>query len=422
MPFLPLATTRRARRATRSLRLLTAFAAVLAVGACSDSTGPVAKVATFAFTSAMETINVGQRFRVDREFTYTDGKPITPKIAWRSSAPSVASVDTAGWVTGIAPGNADITATSEGHSATMRVDVVSSNTPGLVSAPPLPTSPGDGSYKLEVRYVGTPDPRAVAVANAAVAKWRTVISGDLSDVQIDMSVDDCYTGQPASTEVIDDMLVYVAVIDIDGAGKVLARAGPCYVRQSNGIPVVGVIEFDRADLDRPVETIQAVFTHELGHVLGIGPRWGSRGLLFGSEGDDPLYIGAEANAAYRALGAGVSDRVPIENTGGSGTRNAHWRESTFRNELMTGFVNAGHNPLSTITVAALRDLGYKVEMSRADSYSLSASAVAGDPSAAHDDTGTSSARLHIGEVILQPRWVVDDLGTGRKRRIVTHER
>jgi hypothetical protein len=29
--------------------------------------------------------------------------------------------------------------------------------------------------------------------------------------------------------------------------------------------------------------------------------------------------------------------VPVENSGGSGTRDAHWRESEFGNEVMTGY-------------------------------------------------------------------------------------
>ena len=62
--------------------------------------------------------------------------------------------------------------------------------------------------------------------------------------------------------------------------------------------------------------------------------------------------------------------VPVENTGGAGTRDSHWRETVFRNELMSGFIAATGNPLSKLTVAHLQDLGYVVDMAAAEPYRL----------------------------------------------------
>ena len=42
----------------------------------------------------------------------------------------------------------------------------------------------------------------------------------------------------------------------------------------------------------------------------------------------------------------------------------------FKNELMSGFIAAQNNPLSKLTVASLKDLGYVVNMSAAEPYSL----------------------------------------------------
>ncbi|HEX5872088.1 MAG TPA: Ig-like domain-containing protein, partial [Longimicrobium sp.] len=47
------------------------------------------------------------------------GRPVT----WHSSAPAIASVSATGLVTGVAPGTAQVTATSEGKTGTARVDV-----------------------------------------------------------------------------------------------------------------------------------------------------------------------------------------------------------------------------------------------------------------------------------------------------------
>ena len=78
-------------------------------------------------------------------------------------------------------------------------------------------------------------------------------------------------------------------------------------------------------------------------------------------------------------------RVPVENTGGPGTADGHWRETVFRNELMSGFIAAPGNPLSRMTVASLGDLGYKVDLDAAEPYTLPnllALAEAGAPVAA----------------------------------------
>ena len=63
-------------------------------------------------------------------------------------------------------------------------------------------------------------------------------------------------------------------------------------------------------------------------------------------------------------------KVPVEDTGGSGTADLHWRESVLDTELMTGFIGAGQSPLSIVTLASLADQGYAVDLASADPYSL----------------------------------------------------
>ena len=62
----------------------------------------------------------------------------------------------------------------------------------------------------------------------------------------------------------------------------------------------------------------------------------------------------------------------MANTGGAGTEDAHWRESVFDREIMTGFTEAVgiDQPLSRVSIAAMADLGYEVDLAAADSYSL----------------------------------------------------
>ncbi|MEY9156351.1 leishmanolysin [Bradyrhizobium japonicum] len=51
-------------------------------------------------------------------------------------------------------------------------------------------------------------------------------------------------------------------------------------------------------------------------------------------------------------GSAGSLPVPVENTGGEGTVDSHWRDTVFGAELMTGFVNQGGNPMSRVTKLA----------------------------------------------------------------------
>ena len=69
-----------------------------------------------------------------------------------------------------------------------------------------------------------------------------------------------------------------------------------------------------------------VIVHEIGHVLGFGTLWQAKGLLTGVGTSNPIFTGAQARAAYNALFGTNAAGVPVENSGGSGTRDAHWRE------------------------------------------------------------------------------------------------
>ncbi len=114
-----------------------------------------------------------------------------------------------------------------------------------------------------------------------------------------------------------------------------------------------------------------VIVHEMAHVIGIGTLWKEHQLVKGSGTNNPLFIGEYARIEYGQLtGSPTPLDVPIANTGGAGTREAHWREDVFQFELMTGFLNAGINPLSKLTIASLRDIGYEVNYNAADPYQI----------------------------------------------------
>lgn len=224
----------------------------------------------------------------------------------------------------------------------------------------------ESPFTIEVRFRGGLSERQRQAFRVAADRWVNLIVGDLPAMLVD-------------GEVIDDVLIFADGSDIDGPGKVLGMAGPIDFRPPNagkaaGLPATGRMSFDTADLKQmeKKKTLNDVITHEMGHVLGIGTLWRNKGLLKGEDTDNPTFSGKSAMKEYRDLrgGGAASKRVPVENTGGPGTRGGHWRETVFRNELMSGFISAQGNPISRLTAASLQDLGYDVNIDAAEPYAL----------------------------------------------------
>ena len=220
-------------------------------------------------------------------------------------------------------------------------------------------------FVIEVRFLGGLTATQQAAFRAAADRWTTMIVGDLPSVRVD-------------NEVIDDVLILAQGAPIDGPGRILGQAGPTHLRPAAAgkaayLPAKGIMSFDTADLAKMEAdgTLNDVITHEMGHVLGIGTVWSQKNLLKGATGSNPTFAGSGAMTAYKALRvASRRRRVPVENTGGPGTRGSHWRETVFRNELMSGFIAAPGNPLSRLTVASLADLGYEVDLAASEPYAL----------------------------------------------------
>jgi len=140
--------------------------------------------------------------------------------------------------------------------------------------------------------------------------------------------------------------------------------------------------FDKQDLANIEDAglLQTVILHEMGHVIGFGSLWPTMGLLADpslppANGTDPHFTGAQAITAFNQVGGNTytGGKVPVEDIGGEGTADGHWRESIFINELETGFVDLGENPLSIVTVSSLADQGYVVNKVGADPFSLTLS-------------------------------------------------
>jgi hypothetical protein len=249
-----------------------------------------------------------------------------------------------------------------------------------------------------------------AAFDSAVAKWQRVITGDLADISGFTVAASGICPAVSGGVTVDDVLIVARVDSIDGPGQILGSAGPCWIRNTGFLTIMGGMVFDSADMAGLVASgsLNSVILHEMGHVLGFGTLWGSSFFNClqnaSSTGNliDTNYNCARGLVVFDSIG-GTSytggNKVPVENCVGipgcgAGTFNSHWRESTFFNELMTGYLNNGvANPLSVLTAAQMQDLGYTVNLSAADAYTRTFTA----PPAGAAALQLQAQRIYLGD-------------------------
>jgi hypothetical protein len=313
--------------------------------------------------------------------------PSLVALGWAVSDPNGDALTCS--IDGDGDGTDDIVVTNCGGTGSRNVELadageytarltVSDSTFAPVSTTRLVDVPAGPSETFDIQLRGTAGLTAdqAAAFNQAEAYWESAIVRGIDDFAT--------TPRPACLPatsadlppVVDDLIIDVGVAPIDGVGSILGQAGPTCFSTGNDLPLHGVMEFDDADVANLLldGSFDEVILHEMGHVLGIGTMWdttlfgGARKVLTGAGGTNPVFTGPRGIAEYARLGS--PGNVPVENLGGPGTRDAHWRESRFGNELMTGYLNSGANPVSRLTIASLADLGYQVSLIPAQPYSL----------------------------------------------------
>jgi Ca2+-binding RTX toxin-like protein len=207
------------------------------------------------------------------------------------------------------------------------------------------------TYDIKLNFDKTVSNVYRVAFQTAANRWQSIIIGDVPDF-----------------EGVDDIEIAVSMPAIDGVHGILGQAGPTDLRPITNLPYRGVMQFDIADVVDMAKrnTLPDVIFHEMGHVLGFGNLWQADHLKSNTE-----YTGVHALAAYRIL-ANLKDAtsIPIETDGGSGTAGVHWDDLTFGSELMTGYTSNGVMPLSTMSIGSFEDLGYRVDYSKADAYTM----------------------------------------------------
>lgn len=260
-----------------------------------------------------------------------------------------------------------------------------------------------GRFNIDLKFVVPVTPQQEQVFEDAAARWERIIIKDVPSIT--GTIPSAFVGLPPVVDgTLDDIVIEVALIPIDGPGGTLGAAGPRFVRTSDSLPLSGLMFFDVDDLAflDQLDLFEEVILHEMGHVLGVGTLWNfNRNLLQDSAGV-PYFAGKKANVFWNAEGG--TDELPVEGDFGQGTAFSHWDEATLNNELMTGFLNLGENPLSRITAGSMRDLGYG-SAPVGESYDLPR----GTPGVAAKAAGFGEG-LDIAskEMLLQPIGFVND--------------
>ena len=288
-----------------------------------------------------------------------------------------------------------------------------------------------GRYQIDLVFDGIFTDNQKAIFRRAAARWEAVLapsdpwSAEVGTLHCGFLLT---SHRHEINGEIDDLMIVVQSSFIDGPGGTLAQAAPCVVRTRGFLfpwdpktldymPIFGGMTIDSWDLEDLADhedILEAIVVHEMGHGLGIGSGWEELGLLQEPAVSfstfltpDTHYSGAAAREAFDIIGGAdyAGAKVPIENRGGPGTWNGHWRETVFGPELMTGWISAEPSPLSLVTVRSLEDLGYAVDAAAADAFTLP------DSSSADADVGR---RFHLGHDLLDvPIQVIDRRGQVR---------
>jgi FG-GAP-like repeat len=177
-----------------------------------------------------------------------------------------------------------------------------------------------------------------------------------------------------------------ALTQTDGSADLttLASSGPNLVSDGQTITIqtgTSTVNTRRLDMfNSDPTTLRLLMIHEFAHTLGFGTLWKPIGFLK-SDGTmlnlgnsqinstTSTYSAATyAGSAYgELLGTYVPTAVPLDAGGLS-----HWDENRFDPELLTPYIEfpGVAMPLSQLTLAALRDLGWGVNYGAAQLYSL----------------------------------------------------
>ena len=219
--------------------------------------------------------------------------------------------------------------------------------------------------------------REMEIIEFAARRWEEVIVGDLPDKD--------YSSEPYDEifypfnerknfvgDVVDDVRIFFGNIRLENLSGQAGPQNTWYIYDPDTdkfildrLPSIGYVALDAGKFRHQENTdyweghFYRLSIHEIGHVLGIGTLWDN--FVFERMDNSFLYLGPLAVKAFNDSG-GIG-KIPLDE------KASHWREQALGNEIMTPRPSQDFNaPLSAITIQALADLGYVVDVSKADRY------------------------------------------------------
>ena len=282
-------------------------------------------------------------------------------------------------------------------------------------------------YDIEVVFLERGTAAQEAMVHAAVERWESIITADITDITFDepQSMDCFLVPDIAAGDHVDDMRLYVSLAPMDDDSA--WRSHQCWIRVGNYHTILAGLHFNPESLDELAVTEDAVplLMRALAGLIGHNPFvWKQHGLLGdpsssrndGFPGADTHFKGELATQAFDAAG-GVGypgKKVPLTNIGGDSYGVDHlWRESVFGDELLsqdyylgTDSTTSADKVLSAISIQAFADIGYQVDLRQANSYTLP---IAGGL-ATNARAKATSRRAPFGRAIAMPIAVVDTKG------------
>ena len=225
----------------------------------------------------------------------------------------------------------------------------------------------EGDFDIELVFLDHVPEEQKRVLQYAARRWMSIITEDLPDYQFSAGWSGTCGDQsyeiPAG-ERIDDLRIYVTTFEGEHATSSTqwAWCGPHVLREAERLPGLACLGLN---LKRAGDNLLTITLHEIGHGLGfLEWVWDEHGYAqYNSGTGENHFTGPLAIAAFNE--AGGADYP------GAGVRmwNNHWWPSLLDGELMVLW-GTYKMALSAITVQSLADLGYGVDVSQANPYTL----------------------------------------------------
>jgi len=238
----------------------------------------------------------------------------------------------------------------------------------------------NGDFNITLRFGSDDYPDLYTEAfEDAVERWEEVITGDLPYALVEQ------------VGYVDDILIDVTFADIDlafqgvehpiVANSFVLDQRPVETGNGASLPTFSRVFVDTEEADKMRLNLDELAANAIGRALGFGRLWEELELVYEADGV-ATYTGFNALREIEELSDDLNGINVLEDGADGALAAEYWGEDILGQELMTPLLqfrgagsiprppNVADNPLSSLTVAAMQDLGYQVDYNASDPFSL----------------------------------------------------